>query len=249
MKRRLIFLATVCLTAFALADPADLDPMSAAGAAKRKPVVAHFIAPSALDLKTLVPPAPAPDSLVQHAELEVLFHLQSERTPAQVARARVVDDEDVFVFGSDVLGEWFKPANLPQTAAFFSLVADDLGGFSRAAKTIFNRRRPPFLDARLKPCVEFGDTGSYPSGHAMRSALWAGLLGEAFPDQKTALLDRASESRWCRLLAGVHNPSDVEAGRIVGEAIAQAMLKKPGVQKALEQIRAEAASLQQKKAA
>ena len=210
---------------------------------------ANYLAPDAVNVQTLLPPPPAADSLIQHAELEVVLHLQLERTPAQVARAQKVDAEDAFVFGADVLGPWFSPANLPQTAAFFDRVREDLVPVNSATKKFFNRRRPPFLDARIKPCVKFLDNGSYPSGHGMRSAIWAGLLTAIFPDQAEAFQARAFETRWCRLLAGVHNPSDVEAGRILGEAIAKEMLKNPAVQKEIEQLKAEAAAQTLKKAA
>jgi acid phosphatase (class A) len=223
--------------------PAHVHPAAA------HPGPAHFLASGAIDLPALVPDAPAPDSLVQRAELDVLYHLQLERTPGQVARARVVNAEDVFVIGSDVLGEWFNQANLPRSAAFFALVTEDMTPFNQAAKTLFHRRRPPFVDPRIKPCVEPADTGSYPSGHAMRAALWAALLGTAFPEQAAALQARAEETRWGRLLAGVHFPSDVEAGRTIGEALAREMLKHPAVQQALEQLRAEAAPFRHKKAA
>lgn len=212
-------------------------------------LAANYLAPDAIDVRTLLPAPPAADSLVQHAELEVVLHLQAERTPAQAARAQHVDAEDAFVFGADVLGEWFSPANLPQTAEFFGKVRDDLLPINHATKELFNRRRPPFLDARVKPCVKFADTGSYPSGHAMRSAIWAGLFGALFPDRAAAFQDRASETRWCRLLAGVHNPTDVESGRILGEAIARELLKNPAVQKAIDQLRAETAPFLLKKAA
>ncbi len=210
---------------------------------------ACFFAPGAIDVGTLLPAPPAPGSLVTRAELDVLLHLQAERTPAQAARARLVDSEDPFLFGSDVLGEWFSAANLPQTAAFLAQVRADLIPVSRAAKGLFNRRRPPYVDPRIKPCVEFADTGSYPSGHGMQSALWAGLLGALFPEKAAAFADRAAETRWCRLLAGVHFPSDVEAGRIVGEAIARELLKNPAVRKILVELRAEAAPYLREKAA
>jgi len=212
-------------------------------------LAANYLAPDAIDVKALLPPPPAAGSLVEHAELEVILHLQVERTPAQAARARHVDAEDAFVFGADVLGGWFTPANLPLTADFFGKLRDDLQPINSATKTLFNRRRPPILDARVKPCVKFADTGSYPSGHGMRSAIWAGLFGALFPEKAAAFQDRASETRWCRLLAGVHNPSDVEAGRILGEAIAQELLKNPAVQQEIEKLRAEAAPFLLKKAA
>src|SRR4051812_44074438 len=239
------------LAALALAAtvPAFAQTMAAVPAAAKTAPATHFLAPAALDLHALLPAPPAADSLVQRAELEVIFHLQLERTPAQIARARVVDAEDLVGFASDVVGPWFSAANLPKTTAFFALISDDMNAVNRAAKAAFNRRRPPYLDARIKPCVEFSDSGSYPSGHGLRSSLWAGLLGAAFPDQAAGFSARADETRWCRLLAGVHNPSDVEAGRIIGEAMVRELLKNPAVQKALEEIRAEAAPFQHRKAA
>jgi acid phosphatase (class A) len=212
-------------------------------------LAANFLAPDAIDVVRLLPPPPAADSLVQRAELEVVLQLQAERTPAQVARAEHVETEDAFVFGADVLGAWFTPANLPRTADFLAKLRDDLQPINAATKQHFNRRRPPFLDARVQPCVKHPDTGSYPSGHAMRSAIWAGVLGALFPDQAAAFQARATETRWSRLLAGVHNPTDVEAGRVLGEAIAQELLKNPAVLQALDALRAEAAPHLHRKAA
>ena len=205
---------------------------------------AGFLVPGSIDAQALLPAPPAADSLVERAELEVLLHLQEERTPAQVARARLVEDEDVFGFGADVLGPWFSAINLPRTAEFFAKVREDFLPLNRAAKALFKRRRPPYLDGRIRPCVPFADTGAYPSGHGMQSALWARLLGAIFPDETAALARRAAETRWCRLLAGVHHPSDVEAGRILGEALARELLKSPAVQAALKEIRIEAAAHQ-----
>ena len=250
MRRLPAFLAFLLLAAALRGQPVGpLSPSATSGTALVTLPPATFLASDAVDLGALVPPPPAADSLTQHAELETLYHLQQERTPAQVARARLVDAEDVFVFGSDVLGEWFSAPNLPRTTAFFNAIAADLVPTSRAAKALFNRRRPPFLDDRIKPCVEFADTGSYPSGHAMRASLWAALLSQIFPDRAADFDRRAAETRWCRLLAGVHHPTDVEAGRIIGEALARELLKNPAAREAIELVRAEVAPLWPKKAA
>jgi len=244
------FLASLCLAVTVLAQSAGpVSPSATAGTALVTLPPANFLAPDAIDLAKLIPLPPAADSLIQHAELDVLFQLQQERTPAQVARAKRVDKEDAFVFGSDVLGEWFNAANLPRTAAFFAAVGADLAPTNRAAKMLFKRRRPPFADERIKPCVDLPETGSYPSGHAMRSALWAALLAQIFPEQAAGFERRAAETRWCRLLGGVHYPSDVEAGRIVGEALARELLKNPAAQEAIKVIQVEVAPLLHKKAA
>jgi acid phosphatase (class A) len=46
-----------------------------------------------------------------------------------------------------------------------------------------------------------------------------------------------------KLFTGVHYPSDLEAGRILGEALAREMLKSPALQAALAECRAEIAGV------
>lgn len=200
---------------------------------------AHYLAPTALDLKALLPAPPAPGSPEIRAEIAEILQLQTARTPAQAARCRQIEGEDIFLFGSEVLGEWFNAANLPQTAKFFAAVREDFGPINRAAKAVWPRRRPPFADARVTPCVEFGDTGAYPSGHGIQSAMWAGLLGAIFPEQAAGFRRRAEETLRYKLLSGVHYASDLAAGRVVGEAVARELLKHPAVQQALGELRAE----------
>ena len=209
----------------------------------------HFLAADAVDPRALIPPPPAPDSLIQHAEIEVLLNLQAARTPAQVTRARQIQAEDVFVFGSDVLGPWFNAANLPKAAAFFAQVSRDFVPLNHATKKLFNRRRPPYQDERIKPCVEFSDTGSYPSGHATQSAMWAVLFTAIYPDHADHFSSRAAETRWARLVGGAHHPTDVEAGRVIGEEVARQLLKIPSVQAAIRELQAEAAPFLLQKAA
>ena len=202
---------------------------------------ANFLAPDMIDTKALLPAPPAPDSLVTRAELEVVLQLQAARTPQQAVRCQQVEGEDIFLFGSDVLGPWFNAAQLPQTAAFFAKVHEDFLPINRAAKTVYPRRRPPFADARIKPCVEFSDSGAYPSGHGIQSSLWAGLLSAIFPEHAAGFAQRAEETRRVKLVSGVHYPTDIVAGQLLGEAVAREMLKNPAVQKIVADLRAEAA--------
>ncbi|MEJ1972377.1 MAG: hypothetical protein WDM96_07920 [Lacunisphaera sp.] len=45
-----------------------------------------------------------------------------------------------------------------------------------------------------------------------------------------------------KLFTGVHYPSDLEAGRLVGEALAREMLQSPALQSELAKARAEIAA-------
>ena len=241
MKSLPVLLAAFCLGAQAAETMVKTDHT----AVTARPT--HFVAPEALDLPALVPAPPAPDSLVTRTELEVVLQFQDARTPAQAARCVQIESEDIWLFGAEVVGPWFTAGNLPQTAAFFAEVRDDFILINRTAKALYPRRRPPFADPRIKPCVEFADTGAYPSGHGIQSSLWAALLGEIFPEHAAGFQARALETRRFKLISGVHYPSDIVAGQVLGEAVARAMLKNPAVQQALEKLRTEAAPHLRKK--
>jgi acid phosphatase (class A) len=203
---------------------------------------APLLAPAALDLPALLPVPPAPGSPAARAELDTVLQAQAARTPEQAARCVQVENETIWLFGSEVLGPWFTAANLPKTAALFAAVRADFIAVNRAAKALHPRQRPPFADGRVQPCVEFADTGSYPSGHAIQSSLWAGLLAEIFPEHAAGFAERAAETRRYKLLSGVHYPSDLAAGQAVGEALARTLLKIPDVRRSIAGARAEAAA-------
>ncbi len=202
----------------------------------------QFPLPHALDFQALLPPPPAAGSPTTRIELDQVFALQQARTPEQAARCVQIETETLWLFGSEVLGPWFTEAGLPKTAAFFTRVREDFIAINRAAKAQHPRRRPPFVDERIKPCVEFSDSGSYPSGHGIQSSLWAGLLGEIFPEHAKDFVLRAAVTRNFKAISGVHYPSDLAAGQAVGEALARELLQNPAVQKFLPDLRAEAAA-------
>jgi autotransporter-associated beta strand protein len=80
------------------------------------------------------------------------------------------------------------------------------------------------------------DDGGFPSGHT--NAAWlAGLaLAYAVPERFQELLMRASDTSHSRIMAGMHSAVDVVGGRILGTALAAAVLHNP----ATAQIKAEA---------
>jgi acid phosphatase (class A) len=195
-----------------------------------------------------LPAPPEEGSLAGRADLETVLHVQASRTPEQVAWAKFIDHDDLFK-NARVLGAWFTRENLPFTAKFFGEVDEDGGAAVRGIKEIYPRRRPPFADARVRPCVRLEKTHSYPSGHASQAWMWAVLLGEVFPEKRAELYDRARAVMWGRVIGGVHYPTDTVGGEIVGRAIAEKMLENPAVRAAIARCRAEAAPFLVKKAA
>jgi hypothetical protein len=60
------------------------------------------------------------------------------------------------------------------------------------------------------------NNGSYPSGHACASWLYALVMSEIVPDYQEELLARAFKYGNGRVITGYHWQSDVDMGRLVG---------------------------------
>ena len=197
--------------------PAAENLMAPPGRAAAAPATLHFARLEALDFLALVPAPPPRDTVAAAAELETVRQVEAWRTEAGIAWARRVERDQVF-YHAEILGAWFTPENLPRTAAFFQTLGEDLRVLDGAGKKPFLRPRPGTVDPLLRPCVSVPASTSYPSGSAMQAFVWAELLAEAVPAQRAALLARAARAAWGRVIGGVHYPSDLVAGKVVGEA-------------------------------
>lgn len=200
---------------------------------------AAFIAPDAFDPLQVVPPPPAPDSIVAESERLTLVLLEQNRTPAQAALAQRWEKYDAFKVVQPVLGDWANAQTLPKLAAFFKNSFPETKPYTDRAKSAYARRRPHQDNPALNLPIAKPEGGSYPSGHATAAALHAALLAAIWPEQAAAFAREAELAGLSRLYGGAHYPSDVVAGRRLGEAIARAMLQSPQTQTALDEIRAE----------
>lgn len=204
---------------------------------------AAYIGPDALDALQVVPPPPAPGSIVAEAERNTLVLLAQNRTPEQTALALRWEQYDVFKMVQPVLGDWANAQTLPQLAAFIKDSTTATRPFTDRAKNAYSRHRPHEDNPGLVLALEGKPDGpSYPSGHATAAWLHATLLTAALPDHAADFQRQAELVCLSRLYGGAHYPSDVVAGRRLGTAIAQAMLKSPETQRAIEAIRAEFAA-------
>jgi acid phosphatase (class A) len=187
-------------------------------------------APS-IDMRRLLPAPFATGSNEARAELDQMLAIQAARTPASAARARADADASVFRF-ADALGSppAFAPERLPLVSALFARVLEAEGGAIVGAKDGFDRTRPCRAEPRLEPVLPCPTNGSYPSGHAAFGWAAALVLADLVPERRAAILARAREFAWNRVVAGVHYPSDVEAGRITGIVVAAFLFASPQFQ-------------------
>lgn len=207
----------------------------------RTTTLAHEFLPDDFSaLVNLVPAPPVADSPAGRADLTTLLEVQADRTPAQVKRAQRVANQSVTSFARPVFGDWFQSKDFPKTVALFErinresqLIVDG------QVKKKWNRTRPYIFSEAVHPIVGRPDNTSYPSGHAAAAALWGTILAAAFPEKAAEFQTQIREAAWCRVLAGVHYPSDTAAGQMLGTAIAEAMLKSPNMEAALQVMRDE----------
>jgi acid phosphatase (class A) len=184
--------------------------------------------------------------------MEAVRMAQRSRTAEQLARAEASNAIDVFLF-APVFGPRFTPSTVPVTAAFFSHVYRSMLPHLQAAKDCWHRDRPFVVDPELEPLARSFDSTkrrsaptraispaagdspctapavdspyspSYPSGHATVGAMMAILLAEMVPERRAALFACGWEYGDARVISGVHFPSDVEAGRMLGTLLVNVM--------------------------
>ena len=185
-------------------------------------------------------PPPPDDSPAGLADIETILQVQKDRTPAQVERARRVEKQNVMSLGAWLFGPDFTKENIPRTHAFLRRATTERGDIVHAMKDQWSRTRPYDRGLGVEKCVPNRPSGaSYPSGHSASGALWEVLFSAAMPEYETFFAGTRREIMWCRVLAGVHYPSDTQAGCLIGHAIARDMLKTPATRAAIKEMRAE----------
>lgn len=199
---------------------------------------AKYLAPGA-DPAAVVPPPPSVGSIAAEADLLAARLFAANRTEEQAALARRYERFDVFKMMQPVVGDWASAQTLPQLAAFIAELLPEVRPITDRLKEAHARPRPHLTLPGLAPAFERPDGYSYPSGHATGAAMFAVLL-TALDPAHAADWERQSEFvRLSRLYGGAHFPSDVLAGRRLGEAVGRAVLASPATQAKLVELRAE----------
>lgn len=197
-----------------------------------------YIKPADVDWEKILSGPPAVGSDEEKQEIAKILEWQEKRTPTDVTRCKSEEEADPFIF-SGALGDKFKAETLPLTATMLKGVQGDIKAITTLAKAKWERKRPPYVDDRIKPCVKIEENGSYPSAHAVRGVVWSRILAEIFPAKKDELLKRGLLMGEDRVIAGIHFPSDVAAGQKLGDAIADKLIANADFQAALKEAKTE----------
>ena len=183
-----------------------------------------------------LPPPPAEDSLREQADIAAYRQMRAlEGTERwDIARA----DNEIETPGAPrafdcALGFKFEPEKMPTLTLLMGKMLGDLEMIQTPAKKGYFRKRP-FVVESLPTCIApeswLGASGSYPSGHSALGWAWSLVLAELAPDRADQILRRGLAYGESRAVCGVHYPSDVEAGRIVGATIVTRLKADPAFQ-------------------
>lgn len=185
----------------------------------------------------LLPPPPKAGSPEEAADLDTVRMVFNARTEQEKDRA-FKDSGLSFALFQPAIGSEFDLDHLPKTKAMLQQVKKEIGIIIDIPKNHFQRKRPYLIDEHLSlgnPEPSF----SYPSGHSTRGTVYSMVLAELFPDRKGPVLEFGRAIGWDRVLIGKHFPTDIYAGRVLGQAIVKQLMASPNFQADLAAARAE----------
>lgn len=87
-------------------------------------------------------------------------------------------------------------------------------------KNGFQRRRPPEIVPSFRSVITASDRFSFPSGHTCGAFVLAGLVSETYAALTLPLYLWSSAVGVSRVVLGVHFPTDILAGALLGSGIA-----------------------------
>ena len=179
---------------------------------------------------------PPKGSDAESEDFKALLAWQNKRTAAQCAEADTEGKADPVSF---MRGLHFKVSEADQQKLlpFLEKVKADSDFVIHHYKDEFGRDRPPLVNPELHPCIELPTTKSYPSGHAAIGVVLAAALKEIYPTEWKELSRRGDEFGEHRVLGGVHYPSDIAMGRILGKKVYEEEKKSPEFQKELRDLK------------
>jgi acid phosphatase (class A) len=216
-------LLTVAILALSLTGPALADTT--------------FASRASVDLVRVLPPPPSEGSDAQKRDLQAVLDAQAKRSPEQTAQKE--SDLTVFNQFASVLGSGFSAQNLPKTAVFFGHGYDDAIDILGAAKAKWKRPRPFLASPEVHPAGERPKSASYPSGNSLLGYLYAILLADILPEKRDAIFAKGLDIGDARVVAGVHYPTDVAAGRLAAVEIVNALTRSPAYRAEFEAAKAE----------
>lgn len=194
-----------------------------------------YLAPEAVDILKILPPAPVKGEARYEADRAIFKatrrfvgtpRWQLATNDVQLSVSAMMRDF------SCALGVSLTPDSAPQVTHLIETANNDTRHAAGIAKDYFARLRPFQIDEGeiCQPAIELAKSFDYPSGHTTQGWTWAALLAELAPDQASAILGRGRAFGESRIVCGVHNASAVESGRLTAASILTVVHSVPAFQ-------------------
>jgi acid phosphatase (class A) len=182
-----------------------------------------YLAPNALDVVAILPPAPRGGDARDESDRRIFRETRAFKDSARWQMAH--DDADAspramlkdFACSLDLD---VAPAEAPHLVRMLERVAVDTARGAGIAKEYYQRPRPfRYLEGPVcLPRESLGNSYDYPSGHATAGWTWGVVLAQVAPAHASAVLARGRSIGDSRVICGVHNASSVEAARLAASA-------------------------------
>lgn len=231
--------------------PAASSAAPAAKPAPRPKPSGYLPAEQPFDGTGFLPPYPAKGSMAEAYDVAAWRDsLKGEGSPRW--RQALADDptglKDGLTQFQCAVGLTLNKANAPTLMTLLGKSQLDTHWAVDKAKAHFKRPRP-FADTpdsptcmAIKPEMRGKVSTAYPGGHSTLGMTWGLILTELAPDRSTQIMDRVRDYSHSRLVCGIHYPSDLEAGHMLGAALVARLRAEPAFRADLEKARAEVAA-------
>ncbi len=184
----------------------------------------HYLSKKAIPEGGGLAAPPESGSAQDNRDFDQILKLQRDRTDEDCARAQYQESVSLETLFGPEFGLLSKK-EVKRWSDFFEQIQEDTSHFVRKAKKHWKRPRPYVNDSRVEPCIEREKSFAYPSGHATVARVFAEILSQLDPSRAKYFQARGEEAGADRVLAGVHHPTDIEAGRELATRIIDALWK------------------------
>lgn len=169
---------------------------------------------------------PAAGSAEEAQDFDTLLHYQTTRTEADCAEAKTEESATLAHFFAGKKGPLTEAEGKKWSPKIMAAYVQ-LGVNVFVAKKMYKRPRPYNYNSQIVPCIDLENSYAYPSGHSMMARMFAHILSRIYPDRAVALMKRADEVALNRVIGGVHHPSDIEAGKKMGDVLGKSLIANP----------------------
>lgn len=188
-----------------------------------------------LDNGEPIGPFPKIGSVEAKEEIEEMIYIQEHRSQEDCDAAELQASANLETLFGGKEGA-LSNAEISKVKKKLRMVTIKSGLKIYFAKREFKRPRPYITHSEIKPCIELESSTSYPSGHSALARVYARLLAVIYPDRASVFEALGNQAALNRVIGGVHHPSDIIAGKKLGDMIADDYLSSAKFKRELEKL-------------